>query len=34
MVKLSSEDIAEIQSLIVVAIATHFGIKIAITGFV
>jgi len=33
-VKLSDEDIAEIKFLTVVAMATNFGTKIAITGFV
>jgi len=33
-VKLSDEDIAEIECLWVVAMATSFGTKIAITGFV
>ena len=33
-VKLSDEDKAEIECLRVVAMATNFGIKIAITGFV
>jgi len=33
-VKLSDEDIAEIERLRVVAMATNFGTKFAITGFV
>ena len=33
-VKLTDEDIAEIECLRVVAMATNFGTKIAITGFV
>jgi len=33
-VKLSDEDIAEIECLRVIAMATNFGTKIAITGFV
>jgi len=33
-VKLSDEDIAEIECLRVVALATNFGTKIAINGFV
>jgi len=33
-VKLSDEDIVEIEYLSVVAMATSFGTKIAITGFV
>jgi len=33
-VKLSDEDIAEIQCLRVVAMATNFGTEIAVTGFV
>jgi len=33
-VKLSDEDVAEIESLRVIAMATNFGIKIAIAGFV
>ena len=33
-VKLSNEDIAEIECQRVVAMATNFGTKIAITGFV
>ena len=33
-VNLSDEDIAEIECLWVVAMATNFGTKIAITGFV
>ena len=32
--KLSNDDIAEIQCLRVVGMATNFGTKIAITGFV
>ena len=34
MVKLSDKDIAEIECLRVVATATNFGSKSAITGFV
>jgi len=33
-VKLSDEDIAEIECLRVVAMGTNFGTKIAINGFV
>jgi len=33
-VKLSDEDIAEIECLRVIAMATSFGTKVAITGFV
>jgi len=33
-VKISNEDIAEIEGLRDVAMATNFGTKIAITGFV
>ena len=33
-VKLSNKDIAEIKGLTDVAMATNFGTKIAITGFV
>jgi len=33
-VKLSNEDTAEIEGLRDVALATHFGIKIVIIGFV
>jgi len=34
VVKLSNEDIAEIESLRDVTVATNFGTKIAITSFV
>jgi len=34
VVKLSDEDIVEIECLMVVATATNFGTKIATTGFV
>jgi len=33
-VKLSDEDIAEIECLRVIAMPTNFGTKIAVTGFV
>ena len=33
-VRLSDEDIAKIECLRVVAMATNFGTKIAVTGFV
>ena len=34
MVKLSDEDIAEIECQKVVAIATNFGLQLLLTGFV
>jgi len=34
VVKLSDEDVAEIECLRVAAMTTNFGTKIAITGFV